>query len=63
MTVSADRVVDDGGQVLVPVNEQMKEFIEAGNDRRDGEAETKYLKRLPARTAHSRIVIDGRNAC
>src|SRR5262245_40523407 len=38
--------VDEGGDILVPVDEQMEELVETGQDRRDREAEVQDPVRL-----------------
>jgi hypothetical protein len=46
MAVTAGEIVYDRRQVLVPIYEQVKKFIQPCQDRRDGEAESQNLKRL-----------------
>jgi hypothetical protein len=45
--VAAHQIVHRGREILVPIDEQMQEFVRAGNDRRDSEAKAQYGKSLP----------------
>jgi len=45
MAVTTDEIVCDRGQVFIPVDEQVEEFIQARQNRRNGEAEAENLKR------------------
>ena len=46
MAVGGKDIICHWGQVFVPVNEEMKEFIEAGQDGRHGKSKTQNLERL-----------------
>ena len=40
MSMAADEAIGNFGQILVPVHQQMEEFVEAGDNGRDGKPET-----------------------
>jgi len=46
VTMAANQIVSNGREVFVPVDEQVKELVEAGQYRLDGEGETENLERL-----------------
>jgi len=46
MTMTAEDIVCGGRQVFIPVNQYIEELIQAGQNRRNGEADTENLKCL-----------------
>jgi len=53
VSMTACQIVDECRKVLIPVHQQVKEFVEPGDDWRDGKSGAQNLKCLVTRAANA----------